>query len=170
MSLVVEDGTGKSNAESYAAIADVSAYAVKFGKTFATSPAAPAEAACRVATKWLDAFYRARLPGCVANTDQALEWPRSGVCYRGAELPSDEVPQQIIDAMCEAAIRELASPGALSPDIDRDAYIKSIQAGSVQIEYGGAVPLNTMFQTIDGILAPILGDAPSPFSMKAVRA
>lgn len=170
MSLVVEDGTGKADAESYATIDTVSDYAVKFGKTFATSPAAPAEAACRVATRWLDATYRARFPGCVTNTDQALEWPREGVCYRGAELPSDAIPQQIIDAFCEAAIRELATPGTLAPDIEAGASISEIAAGSVDIKYGGPVRLNATFQQIDGILAGLLGSAPSPYSAKAARA
>ena len=166
MTVIVTPGT--SDAEAYADADTVAAYAAKYGKVF-NAGAASADADCRVGTKWLDATYGDRFPGCVTNADQALEFPRTGISYRGVELPSDAIPQQIIDAQCEASIRNQASPGSLAPDIDRDSYIKSIQAGSVQIEYGGAVPLNTMFQTIDGILAPLLGDAPSPYSMRAVR-
>ena len=161
---------GASDADAYADPATVSAYAVKFGKTFATSPAAPAEAACRVAAKWLDSYCRARLPGCPTNTDQALEFPRVGVFYRGVELPSDANPQQIIDAACEAAIREQANPGTLMPDLESGGQIKTIKAGSVQIDYGGAVRDNQTFQAIDGILAGLLGPAPSPYTARAVRA
>lgn len=161
---------GASDADAYADPATVSAYAVKFGKVFATSPATAAEAACRVAAKWLDSYCRARLPGEVANADQALEWPRAYVCYRGADLPTDEIPQQIVDAACEAAIRELATPGALMPDLEAGGQIKSLKAGSVQIDYGGAVRDNQTFQAIDGILAGLLGPAPSPYSAKAARA
>jgi hypothetical protein len=167
--MTVTTTPGASGADAYADPATVAAYAAKLGLTF-DADAASAEADCRVGAKWIDATYRNRFPGCPTNADQALEFPRTGVWYRGAELPSDAIPQQIIDAQCEASIRNQASPGSLAPDIGRDSYIKSLQAGSVQIEYGGAIPLNTMFQTIDGILAPILGDAPSPYSMKAVRA
>jgi len=161
---------GAADADAYGDPATVAAYAVKFGKTFATSPAAPAEAACREATRWLDATYRARFPGCVTNSDQALEWPRRGVCYRGAVLPSDTIPQQILDAFCEAAIRELATPGTLAPDIEAGASISEIAAGSVDIKYGGPVRLNATFQQIEGILSGLLGSAPSPYSAKAARA
>jgi hypothetical protein len=167
MSLVTT--VGADNAESYVAVADVSAYATKFGKTFATSPAAAAEAACRVATRYIDMTYRDRFPGEAASSTQALEWPRTCVWYRCEELPSDEIPQQILDATCEAAIRELASPGTLAPDLSRNDQLRSVSAGSVSLEWAANAPVNAIYQTIDGILSALLGDDDSAFSMQASR-
>lgn len=90
MSLTVEDGTGRPNADSYVSVDDATAYHAARGNTgWATagssdggqSPAsfAAQEAALRRATTFIDATYRGRFPGYpLKGRAQALEWPRSG--------------------------------------------------------------------------------------------
>jgi hypothetical protein len=161
MALSVEDGTGDIASDAYASAR---------GKVFPSSPAAPAEAAIRIATSWIDATYRGRFPGRRLNgREQALEWPRSGATdTNGEEVASDEVPQEIVNAVCEAAIREFAKPGTLAPDLKRGGAIKSVKAGSVQVDYMAGASAETTFKAIDQALSSLL-PARSAYSVLAVR-
>lgn len=161
MTLVVETGTGSATAESYVSVADCEAYAAARGLTFTASPDAEAQAALRRATAWIDATYRARFPGTKLNgRDQALEWPREdGEDVNGDAIAEDEVPVEIINATCEAAVRELASPGSLSPDYVASERVKRERVGSLEVEYSDkdqgyrdALPVVTI---IDGILGSL---------------
>lgn len=158
MPLIVTPGA--STADSYAALETAAAYAAAKGLTFPTTGAAqvPAEQALRRSTAGIDANYRARYPGDPANIDQALEFPRTGVMFRGQELPSDTIPVQIVNATIEGAVLELAEPGVLSPNQER--RIKTLIAGPVEIDYELGAPVETNFAVIDGILAPLLGAKP----------
>lgn len=176
MALIVEDGSGLANAESYVSVSDAVAYASARGLTFTASPAAPAEAALRRATEWLDGTYRNRFPGYRTNgRAQALEWPRTGACDReGNEIASDEIPVEIIHATIEAAVRELASAGSLSPDIVPGKVKKRVRVeGAVEVEYavgsGSAYEQRPVVAVIDAILSSLLGQT-SPYVARAVRA
>lgn len=182
MALTVETGAGLADADSYAALETINAYATSRGLTFVITGGtneADAEAAARRGTVWLDATYRGRYPGRKANgRSQALEWPRINAYDRQVPpeyLESDEIPQEIIDACCEAAIREKASPGSLSPDVTPGAIVKRERVeGAVEVEYasqGASVasqrPISTV---IDDILGSLLGPRSSGLFGKAVRA
>jgi len=154
MALVVTPGA--DNADSYVDLSEIAEYAAAHGKSFAASPATPAEAAARVATQYIDMAYRSRFPGARASgRSQALEWPRAGAeDLAGNAIASDEIPQEIIDAACEAAIRELAKPGSLAPDQKRK--VRSVKAGSVGVEFDPTAPASVTFTAIDGILEGLL--------------
>jgi hypothetical protein len=171
MSLVVEDGTGKENADSYVELADAVTYANARGLTFPASPAGPAEAALIRATAAIDATYRARFPGEKTNgRSQSLCWPRKYAGdAEGNPIAEDEIPQEVINATIEAAVRELASPNSMMPDLERGGAIQRLKAGSVEIEYGGNATARTAFTLIDGILAGLLGVAQPSFVASAVR-
>ncbi len=169
MPLIVEDGTGLESAESYDTIENIAAYAVKVGKSFpitgsdgpATAAAiAAAEAAARRATAWIDGEYRSRFQGAPTTAEQALEWPRSGVMYRGTELPEDIIHRKIKEATAEAAIRELANPGALSPDVIPGAIKTRVRVeGAVDVTYAegaGAEGQIPVIKTIGDLLADFL--------------
>lgn len=168
MALEVEDGSGKANAESYVSVADCSTYCDARGLTFSSADTDDKEAALRRATKSLDALYGRRFPGARTNgRDQALMWPRTGAAdAEGEAIASDEIPQEIIDATCELALRELAIPGSTAPDLERGGQIRSLKAGSVAIEYAGGAPATTIYSVVNGILAPILA-APAVASFQA---
>jgi hypothetical protein len=158
MTIVVEDGSGKSDANSYVSVADASDYAAARGLTFTTSPSGSAEAALIRGTAAIDAAYRSRFPGQRANgRTQALEWPRKYAGdAEGNPIGSDEIPQEVINATIEAAVREMASPNSMMPDLERGGAIKEIQAGSVDITYADGAPVATSFQLIEGILSGLL--------------
>lgn len=171
MTLIVEDGTAPTGADTYAALTTIADYAVARGLTFPTSPAAPAEAAARISKQWLDGTFRSRFPGYRTNgRGQSCEWPRTDAYdVAGEAIGSDEIPQEIIDAQCEAAIRELATPGSMMPDLERGGGIRSLKAGSVAIEYSGNASALTTYTTINGILSGLLSAASMSFIGVAVR-
>lgn len=127
------------------------------------------------ATTYIDATYRGRFPGYrTARRAQSLEWPRTDAwdATNGVTILSTEVPIEVERAAYEAALRELASPGSLNPDITPGKIKKSVAiAGAVSVEYAntsGAGGQRPVVSIIDGILAPLLCDN-SGYSGKAVR-
>lgn len=165
MTLVVEDGTGKADAESYVSVADAVTTATALGLTFAND--ANAEAALRRATIWMDATYRSRLGGWRTRyRDQALEFPRTGMWDNGTIpqlIAADEIPVEWKRACVIAAVREKASSGSLSPDVTPGQIKKSVEvSGAVKVEYAvgagsveGQRPIVTMIDDALSSLLPI---------------
>jgi hypothetical protein len=192
MTLVVEDGTGRAAAQSYVSVEDADAfYSAQLNEGWFVDEPSKKEAALIRATAFIDATYRARFPGYpTRGRAQALEWPRRGAytyvpdngrssAYFDANtgagydqgytyLPVNEIPRELRAAVCEAAMRELAKPGSLAPDLKRGGAIKSAGAGSARVEFFGNAPAGTTFQAIDLALGALLMPA-SPYSGRAVR-
>ena len=79
--MIVEDGTGLANSNSYASEDTLDTYCDDRGITLATGDS---EAALIRATAAIDATYRNRYPGYKTQLrDQALEWPRTSAYGRG---------------------------------------------------------------------------------------
>lgn len=171
MAISVEDGTGVPGADSYISVDDAGLYCTARGLTFADGADADKEAALRRATAALDAMYRSRFPGSKANgRSQSLEWPRTGAeDAEGEEISDDEVPVEVLNAVCEMAVRELAEPGSMLPDLERGGQVRALKAGSVSIEYGANAEARTTFQLIDGLLSGLLGAQVYPFAGTAIR-
>lgn len=172
MTIVVEDGTGLPNANSYVSEADADAYATDRGHTDWVDSAEDKEAALIRATAAIDAIYGYKFSGWRVNgRDQALEWPRTGAYDREENVVVDDsVPVEVEHATVEAAIRELASPGSMMPDLERGGDIRRLKAGSVEVEYAATAAATTTRQIIDGILAPLFGTGVvASFVGRAVR-
>lgn len=165
MPLVVEDGGGLSNADSYVSLADALAYHAARGNADWAGAASDTvrEQALRRATAWLDVTFAARFPGYRVNgRDQALEWPRTAAYDGGGYLiDNDAVPKEVKFATYEAALREVETPNSLlAPSPATYATIKREQVGPIEREYGGdgkqasTVPVDM----IEAILMPVLLD------------
>ena len=74
MALVVEDGTGKADAESFVTVAAFKAYCDARAITYGTDAAI--EALLRKATDYLGQRYGQLLSGFRVRTTQALDFPR----------------------------------------------------------------------------------------------
>ena len=133
MTLVVEDGTGLSNANAYVSIADCDDYQEVRGRTtWAALGDAEKEAKIIEATMYLDStFYWI---GDIASETQALGWPRINAEDKEGRDLDDMVPSQVVNACCELAY--LAMSGPLVASIS-SAAIKRVKAGSVEVEYAG---------------------------------
>jgi hypothetical protein len=180
MALIVEDGTGRPDADSYLSLEELKQIWTDLGYDFETRPDDKIEISARVATRWVDNTYRSQFPGFqVRGRGQSREWPRTGgyteVSVEGRDqaftqiqgygyyggtglyqIPENEIPREIKAAVAEAAYRALKKPGSLSPDLKRGGAIQSVGAGSAQVSYFAGAPANTVFQEIDLVLAPLL--------------
>lgn len=166
MTLIVETGDGASDSESYVTTADANAYALARGLAFPIDDEAVAEQALRRATTWLDATYGGYFSGERLNgREQSLQWPRANAYDNSGTpiaLPSDEIPIEIINATIEAAVREMASPGALSPDVTPGEIIEEVSVdGAVAVKFAngsgvsGQMPIVSVIDHILGTLISI---------------
>lgn len=172
--MVVEDGSGVEDANSYLDVAAFKEYADARGLSYEGKSDPFIEQALIRGTTWLDSAYRARWPGVRLNgRSQALSWPRFGATDAdGEEIAEDEIPQEVLDATAEAAFRELSAPGSLSPDLERGGAVRRLKAGSVEVEYATTAAAGTTFSAIDGILSGLLtgGGSSDALTARAVRA
>ncbi len=170
MPLIVETGTGDAASNSYVSETVFETYADDRGITLA---AGDEDSALIRATVAMDSTYRNQFPGTRTNgRSQALEWPRiDATDAQGVSIDKAEIPIEIIQATCEMAIRELASPGSMMPDMDHGNAVKRLKAGSVEIEYGPNATPGTVFTIIDGILSSLIGSSSSggQFQARAMR-
>lgn len=94
---------------------------------------------------------------------QELQWPRTGATdNEGAPILPDEVPTEIEKAAYEAALREIAIPGSLSPDYVASEAIKRQKVDVLEIEYqasadaSSGVPTRPVLTVVDELVAPLL--------------
>lgn len=155
MSLIVETGAGLATAQSYASLEAATAYHAAHGNAaWALAVESDREAALVRATAFLDGSFGGRWPGERYSQDQALDWPR---CYAWDRdgWPLTDVPQGIVNATCEAALVELASPGALSKK--NEIGLKSLSVGSISKTWTGAsASVATAYPAIRQALARII--------------
>lgn len=91
MTLIIEDGTGKPDAESYASAEDLALYAVKFG-TVIPAGAPEQEALLRRAALVMDGMT---WKGRKTNSEQGLSWPRREVLLDHEIKPNNYLPARI---------------------------------------------------------------------------
>ena len=117
LTLIKEDGTGKTDANSYANVADGDSYfeGHVYPAAWTGATADKKAAALVMATRLIDSQFQ--FCGCRAHSEQALQWPRTecpdpdrgGVVW-GVRTPEcvepDVVPAAVVAATCEMA-REL---------------------------------------------------------------
>ncbi len=154
MALVVEDGTGLANAESYISVADATTRHANLGNTAWAALASDTlrEQALRRATDFMLQSFRQRWIGQRRLITQALDWPRYGVDVDGFYVPSDSVPADIANACADLALK--AAAGDLAPDLTRGVVRRKV--GPLEIEFDRYSPQNPRYVAITGALAPYL--------------
>lgn len=154
MPLIVETGSGASDAESYASDAFATAYHTKRGNTaWLDIDAFDREAALIKATDYMRATYRTAWRGSRVMLDQALDWPRRGAIVDGREVAHDSVPVDVAQACVELAIRS-ALGEALLPDLEQQ--VLSERVGPIAVTYAEHSPQHKRFAIVDRMLAPYL--------------
>jgi len=126
-------------------------------------------------SEYIDQAFRSGFPGYKTELrDQLREWPRTGaVDIEGVSISTTEVPDEVINATYEAALRELVSPGSLLPDYSPGGQQRRVKVDVIEVEYSaphGAASVLPVINTIRGILATILtGSTSSAIAGKTVR-
>lgn len=170
MALIIEDGTGLANAESFVSVADADTYHGNRGNTaWAALTTGQKEQDLRKATDYMEQVYRMRWAGYRKTTTQALSWPRydvplEDVGYGYAFYASDSVPQIVKNACAELALK--AATDELAPDIDQRVTREKV--GPLEVEYAENGVQYTQYRAIDNMLAPVLESVGGVFR-KVVR-
>lgn len=113
MSIVVEDGTGLANSNSYVDVAGLRDFAALRGVTLPV-----ADSDCEILLiKAMDYIELKNFIGKKNSDEQALSWPRKcAVTSQGLEFATDEIPENLKRAECQLAIeamtKELQPSGA----------------------------------------------------------
>lgn len=167
MALIVEDGTGKADAESYISVEDATAYHADRGNAAWASLASDTvrEQLLRRATEYMLQVYRSAWQGYRMTSAQALDWPRADVCVDGYPLAIDIVPAEVKRACAELALK--ANSGPLAPDLGQ--AIKRQKIGPIDTEYADYSPQSKRYVAIDRLLQPLLSGR-GGMSIKVVRA
>jgi hypothetical protein len=163
--LIIEDGTGKADAQSLVTAAELVAYASVRGITIPQTTLEQEQLLVR-AMDYLES-RESDLSGNRSTTAQALAWPRSGVYINGVLFPSDEVPVQAKRAQLVAAI-ESNSTDLLAPT---GKNIKREKVDVLETEYfNGGSQGDGSYPAIDAQLLPLLSSGSSDLSFEIIRA
>lgn len=144
MSLIVEDGSFRADAESYLSVADADTYNLKHSANVAWIAAVTAdkERALRRATQYLDLQYLTDYVGERTTNTQALAWPRVDVVDPdGYQYNVNVLPVPLLNATAEAALRFLVD-GDLVVDVEADS--SGIKSESVTV---GPISTSTTYMT-----------------------
>ena len=138
LTLIKEDGTGKTDANAYASAADGDAYheAHLYASAWTAATTGNKEKALVFATRLIDS--ECQFDGVKAHATQALQWPREG-CHdpdadgwNGGTVASNVVPKAVVDATCEMA-RELLVTDRTAAPVGEG--LKYENAGTTQTGY-----------------------------------
>lgn len=171
MALITEDGTCKTDAESFCSVSAASAYHAKRANTaWDNLDIDTQEALLRKATDYMEQVYRARWAGYRKTNTQALSWPRYDVPIKDAALAAyyanDAVPTGVINACAELALK--ANSAELAPDIERQ--VKKTKVDVIEVEYVDGAPVNTQYKAIDNMLDPYFSSGGGGLNISVVRA
>lgn len=185
MALIVETGSGLTNADSYVSLTDANTYHVARGSSTWTASVpsdAVKEAALIKATDFIDARYRDRWKGRKNTSAQALTWPRTGAVIdgdgsegfvagfgpvtNGFLISSDTIPELLKRAVSELALRSLAEE--LAPDVGPGAgSITQKKVGPLEVSYSesGYIPYK-VWRWVDMLISPLLDGSDMSIEMK----
>lgn len=147
MSFVVEDGTGKVDASSYASIAQMLNYWSARNVDLSDTEAEALQAALIKATQYVDTRWAGHWKGIIATSGQVLAWPRKGA--RDADLrllAPDAVPTKLVQAICEYAKRALTAELVPDPKLDPNIVqqTKTVGPVSTSTTYAGGATVETI--------------------------
>jgi hypothetical protein len=164
MAIVVEDGTGLANAESYLSVADADTHFANRGFALWASEMSTAEKeqALRRSADYMLQVYRLRWAGTRVLTTQALDWPRAWVprqdwlFYQGstpnplsdAYYPANAVPAEVKRAQADLAYK--AAGGELTPTLGRRTTREKVDV--IEVEYSDSAPQWPVYKAIDDAL------------------
>jgi len=156
MSIIVETGAGVTDANSYADLAKVRAYALLRGITLSTDDAV-VTAQIMLGMDFIEA-KRSDFQGTKTSATQALQWPRKGVTIDCNDVDENTIPNEIVNALCQVVIEQHNGVN-LSPT-RTDAFITEDTIGPITTKYsdkiGGGPGTAPTMPNVENSLAPLL--------------
>lgn len=158
-SLVIEDGTGLPNSNTYVAAATITAFATARGITLTTD-------ATLLAVESMDYIESLLYKGLKRTMTQALQFPRLSLFIDGYLYPSSQIPQQLLDGQCWTAIAIDQGTDFLQ-DAQRRTSMEKV--GSIEVQYAKGAAANVYNRHINAAMWKIL-DGGSGFGVKVSKA
>ena len=174
MTIIVEDGTGLANAESYVSVADANTYHSKIGNdAWADLDTSVKEQLLRKATDYMVAQYRLQYAGYRRYSTQSLDWPRLYVplidSLSANVFPQyvdfDIVPVTVKNACAELALK--AYTAILMQDLTQGVIREKVDV--IEVEYDKFSPQQTRYEQIDAMLSVFFKQQGNDMSRSLVR-
>lgn len=156
MAIVLEDGTGKADSETYISVTDANTYHTNLGEASWTGSDTVKEQALRKATDYIEHRYGLSWTGYRKTSTQALSWPREYVPVPGLRineyLTDNTIPVELKRACASLAVR------ALTNDLieDEERAIVSETVDVISTTYSEFSPQQTGYPEIDFMLRKFL--------------
>lgn len=145
--IIVEDGTIVSGANSYVSEAELTTYATDRGVTLTTSTAILLILA-------MDYVESLNFIGYQYTEDQALSWPRTNAVKDKIYFyDSNEIPQKLKGGLCEVA---LSIDAGNSPAADLERKTKREKVGDLEVEYSDASNSTVVVRKINNKLKDLV--------------
>jgi len=157
--IVVEDGTGKTDSNSYISEADFGTYATDRGVTVAGTAAV-------LLIQAMDYIEQQNYQGYKQSKEQALLWPRNDVYIDGYYLDTDVIPTLLKDALCEVA---LGIDAGNNPLASLDRTTKREKVGDLEVEYTDGAREQVYLQAAEVKLTKLLAPGAGGISASVIR-
>ncbi len=156
MALVIEDGTGKTNSNSFATAAETITYATDRGYSFPSVEADVVPLLIKAADFMLG--LEVQFQGYRTKQDQRLPFPRVQVLlFKGVDyIASDEIPERLKEAQMRLAVSAYAaSDNDLRPDGTGQEVVRE-KVGPLEVQYAerGSGPVHPQFNQAMDLLEP----------------
>lgn len=159
MTLIVEDGSVVTNANSYVTTTELTNFATARSVTLT----AGAETLLVQAMDYLESLA---FKGIKLRYDQALQWPRSQVYIDGWYNNPSDIPQQLKDGQMHVAI---AIDQGNGPDADIIRSVSSEKVGELEVKYANSSASATINIKLQNALYKLLDNGGSG-SLKVSKA
>lgn len=155
MALIVEDGTGLSNAESYTSVANADIYVAAYhganvlwdGATVANK-----EVAARQFTQYLDGTSRWK--GLKEFSTQALDWPRVSA-YDENNIAFDGVPVKLEQAIAEGMFLIITGE-TITETVTKLSQTIREKVDVIEVEYSEGASVQPYFPIITRLISDLV--------------
>lgn len=152
--LVVEDGSVVTGANTYVSLADCDTYHDNLGQSTWTGDDVDKTSAILRAMRYIENL---NWNGYKTDQDNPLQWPRYETYDRSGYLyDSDVVPQPVVNALCEAALVELTDAGALRASTSTSGQIRSEKVDVIETEYFQSYQSRASYDAIEDELTGLV--------------
>jgi hypothetical protein len=162
MALIVEEGSGLDNANSFVDISFADEYTLEYGpSTWVGLPDPTKVTALLKATQYMEAMYRTRWVGTRLLGTQSLSWPRAYATESdGWEIPTNIVPLAVKQATVIMAIKSLTED--ILPDVTEatgNITQTRVVVGPVEeeIHYSGGKTQLKSYTSVVNLVRSLLG-------------
>lgn len=131
--LIVEDGTGLPDSNSYVSAEEANQYfSARSNQAWENAFPDQKAAALVAGTQFVDSTYGHGFVGRRASNEQALNWPRSGA-WNAYGFKESGIPRFVKVATMEAAVYALSNE--LFTDVNSGEVVQSMSAGSFSVSF-----------------------------------